>query len=428
MKNLMKPKIAFVGMTHLGLISAVAASEKGFDVLCFDPDLNLIDRLKKTNPLVSEPQLVELMHKNQNRLMFTSDSNMLRAYDVIYVAPDVTTDDQGQSDLSDLNNLLNTVFSNSSEENLIVILSQVPPGFSRSKVIDNRSIFYQVETLIFGQAINRALHPERYIIGSLNPTAELPIPYRFFLESHDCPILVMRYESAELAKISINMCLVSSVTTANTLAELCEQIGADWSEIVPALKLDRRIGQYAYLSPGLGISGGNLERDLATVVQYASQFNTDSGVVRAWISNSFHRKNWIWSVLNNLESKNSRQIQSIGVLGLTYKENTNSLKNSPALVFLALLEGRNKVILAYDPVASPNAAPTYVTRVQSAQEVLVDIDVLVISTAWPEFRSISTPTLIQNMKGRIVIDPYGMLDGAQLKTNGFTYYKLGESL
>ena len=100
----------------------------------------------------------------------------------------------------------------------------------------------------------------------------------------------MRFESAELCKIAINCCLVSSISVANTLAELCEGIGADWSEIVPALKLDRRIGAYAYLAPGLGIAGGNLERDLATVVRLADGIGSDAGVVKAWVANSRHRK------------------------------------------------------------------------------------------------------------------------------------------
>jgi UDPglucose 6-dehydrogenase len=423
----MKSTIAFVGMTHLGLISAVAASEKGFQVTCFDPDPDLIVRLKNLDPFISEPQLIELMHKNRERLTFTSDFKMLHKSAVIYVAPDVSTNDQGQSDLGNLNNLLNTVLISSARDNVIVVLSQVPPGFTRSKLTKDRSIFYQVETLIFGQAINRALYPERYIIGSLNPAEELPEPYRLFLESHDCPILVMRFESAELAKISINMCLVSLVTAANTLAELCEEIGADWSEIAPALRLDKRIGQYAYLSPGLGISGGNLERDLATVIEYANKYDTDCNVVKAWIGNSRHRKHWIWSVFKKLEMNDGRQVEKVGILGLTYKENTNSLKNSPAMVFLAQLEECNKEIVAYDPLAAQNAVPNYVKRAQSAREALKDIDVLVVSTAWPEFRSINPSLLIEDMRGRVVIDPYGMLDGGHLRAKGFTYFRLGES-
>ena len=109
----------------------------------------------------------------------------------------------------------------------------------------------------------------------------------------------MAYESAELAKISINFCLVASIAVANTLAEVCERVGANWSDIAPALKLDKRIGQGAYLSPGLGIAGGNLERDLRTIVQIGEAKKTDVGVVKAWLANSAHRKDWTWQVLQD---------------------------------------------------------------------------------------------------------------------------------
>lgn len=417
-----KTKIAFVGMTHLGLISAVAASEKGFDVLCFDPDHNLIESLKKAVPLISEPQLVELMHKNQDRLSFSSDPRGLERCPLIYVAPDVSTDDQGQSDLRVINDLLSIVFNNTTNSNVVIVLSQVPPGFTRSKIKDGRTLYYQVETLIFGQAINRALHPERYIVGCLNPLEALPEEYQSFLDEYCCPVLTMRYESAELAKISINMCLAASISTANVLAELCEKIGADWSEIIPALRLDKRIGPYSYLSPGLGISGGNLERDLATMVNYANQYETDDLVVKAWIANSQRRKNWPWTIIENLGIAKDG-VKQIGILGLTYKENTNSLKNSPALSFLSQISGHK--VIAYDPLAASDATPSYVSRVHSIQEVLKGADILVLTTAWPEFKLISVSMLLESMVGRVIIDPYGMLDGVELAANGFSYHRLG---
>jgi UDPglucose 6-dehydrogenase len=234
----------------------------------------------------------------------------------------------------------------------------------------------------------------------------------------------MRFESAELAKISINMCLVASVTTANTLAELCEEIGADWAEIVPALKLDRRIGQYSYLNPGLGISGGNLERDLTTIIGCAAQHGTDVSVVNAWIDNSKRRKNWIWNTYKKLESKRQSS-ERLCILGLTYKENTHSLKNSPALVFLSQLAGCN--VVAYDPVAAADATPSYVIRAQSILEAIRGAEILVIATAWPEFRLITIAILLENMAGRVVIDPYGLLGDLDFTSNGFSYFKLGVS-
>ena len=163
----------------------------------------------------------------------------------------------------------------------------------------------------------------------------------------------MRYESAELAKISINMCLVASIGVANMLAELCEGIGAVWSEIVPALKLDRRIGAYSYLAPGLGIAGGNLERDLATVERLAVAHNTDAGIVRAWLANSRHRRDWAARTIRTalLDAKPDAVI---AVWGLAYKENTHSVKNSPSLATIAQLPGTK--LRLHDPLVPASAA------------------------------------------------------------------------
>ena len=152
----------------------------------------------------------------------------------------------------------------------------------------------------------------------------------------------MRYESAELAKISINFFLVSSVTTANILAEVCEKIGADWNEIVPALQLDKRIGKYAYLKPGLGISGGNLERDLATILKISKEKHTHRSVIKEWIENSKYRKNWLSNCFRNdvLPNFSDGKID-ICLLGLAYKENTHSTKNSPSINFILELKDLN---------------------------------------------------------------------------------------
>ena len=203
----------------------------------------------------------------------------------------------------------------------------------RSAFCRRSALYYQVETLVFGQAVERATKPERTIVGCADPAAPLDPRFRAVLDAFGCPILPMRYESAELAKISINCCLVASVTVGNTSAELCEQIGADWSEIAPALKLDRRIGPYAYLTPGLGIAGGNLERDLATVQRLSDAHGTEAGLISAWLRNSRHRRDW---PLRQLHERVLSRVGEpvIGVLGVTYKENTHSIKNSPAVALI----------------------------------------------------------------------------------------------
>jgi len=419
------PVIGFAGMTHLGLVSGVAASEKGFRVVCFDRNATRVAALNRKELPVSEPQLDHLVVKNRDRLAFTASAGDLKGCDVIYVAPDVPTDDSGQSDLAPINELLERVFDAARKDAVIVVLSQVPPGFTRGKQRAGRILYYQVETLIFGRAVERALQPERFIVGCADPAAPLPAAYRSFLEAHGCPILPMRYESAELAKISINMCLVASVSTANTLAELCEKIGADWSEIVPALKLDKRIGQSAYLAPGLGIAGGNLERDLATVIRFAGELHTDAGVVKAWIANSRHRRDWAArTVREAVLAANPKAV--LAVWGLAYKENTHSVKNSPSLATIARLPGAR--LRLHDPVVPASAAghPGAIAT-KTALDAATGADALMILTPWPEYRSIDPSQLAQVMRGHVVLDPYAVLDQRVARVAGLQIHTLGRA-
>ena len=417
------PVIGFAGMTHLGLVSGVSAAEKGFNLICYDADAARIADLNQQKLPVSEPQLDDLVVKNKQKITFTANIADLQKCDVVYVAPDVATDDQGQSDLTVINALLDAVFSATRVDTVIVVLSQVPPGFTRVKQKEGRILFYQVETLIFGRAVERALYPERYILGCADPSLPLPENFHIFLQAHECPLLPMRYESAELAKISINMCLVASVTTANTLAELCESIGADWSEIVPALKLDKRIGPYSYLAPGLGIAGGNLERDLATVCNFADKHGTDSGVVRAWIANSQRRKIWAVKIINKV-LLNSNPLATIAVWGLAYKENTHSIKNSPSLA--TILELPTTSLRLYDPEVSSSVVKNFkAIECESALDAATGADALMILTPWPEFKIVPVHKIAKKMTGNIVLDPFGVLDANSCVENGIKQFVLG---
>src|ERR1700688_4702804 len=288
----MSPTVGFAGMTHLGLLSAAAAAAKGFEVIGYDTDSMLIEALHNDQLPVLEPGLPELVADNRKTLSFTADPAALGRCDLLYLAVDVPTDAEGRSDLDAIHRMVAQVAPVLGREATLVVLSQVPPGFTRALAMPPERLYYQVETLVFGRAVQRASTPERIILGCADPGQPLPGALASYLAAFNCSVLPMRYESAELAKIAINCCLVASITVANTLAELCETIGADWSEIAPALKLDRRIGAYSYLSPGLGIAGGNLERDLATVIGFSQEFGTDAAVIKAFVHNSRYRKDW----------------------------------------------------------------------------------------------------------------------------------------
>ncbi len=417
------PRIGFAGMTHLGLVSAAGAAEKGFAVVAFDPDPGTAAALARGKLPVLEPGLPELVQRNAPQLRFTAELSDLAACDVVYVAPDVPTDDLGQSDLAPLSRLLDRIDDALPEGTLTVILSQVPPGFTRGRWRAGRALYCQVETLIFGRAVERTLNPERFIIGCADPAAPLPVSYAEYLARYGCPVLPMRFESAELAKISINMCLVASVSVANMMAELCERIGADWAEIAPSLRLDRRVGAYAYLSPGLGIAGGNLERDIATVCRLAEGSGSDAGTARAWVANSRYRRRWPLRLLHEKVLSRDRDA-AIAVLGLAYKEETASTKNSPALALLADLGPF--AVRVYDPAvaASPEWHPNLV-QAPSALEACEGAQAVAIMTPWREFRDLDPRALARRMAGTTVLDPYRMLDAAGCRAAGLDYATLG---
>lgn len=417
------PTVGFAGMTHLGLCSAVAAASKGFATVGFDPDAETVGRLKAGNLPVVEPGLEEALKICRARLDFTSDAERLRSCDLVYVAPDVPTDAHGRSDLAGIESLLALVLAHTRKDAVIVVLSQVPPGFTRSKRRDGRLIYYQVETLVFGRAIERATRPERIIVGSPDPDAPLPAAFTAFLQAFDCPILPMRLESAELAKISINCCLVASISVANTLAEICERIGADWSEIAPALKLDQRIGCHAYLTPGLGLAGGNLERDLATVLRFSEEYGTDAGVIGAFVRNSTYRKDWALRTLHEALFSITRTAV-LGILGLAYKDNTHSVKNSPSLALIRHLAPWP--LRVFDPVVDASAAQhPDATGTTSALEAAQGVDALAIMTPWPQFRALDCTELARVMRGQLVLDPYRVLDPNRARSAGLDYRTLG---
>jgi UDPglucose 6-dehydrogenase len=418
-----RPVVGFAGLTHLGVNSAAAAAAKGFQVVGFHPDPARVQALAASRSPYAEPGLEALLAEHGARLSFHAEPEALSACDLVYLAVDVPTDDEGQSDLAPISAMIAAVRPVMKPGAALVILCQVPPGFTRALALPPERLFYQVETLVFGQAVQRALEPERFIVGAARPDQPLHPALERFLAAFGCPILPMAYESAELAKISINMVLAATITTANVMAELCERVGADWLQIAPALKLDRRIGPYSYLAPGLGLSGGNIERDLATVARLAALHGADQAVVTAWTANSARRKAWPLGVLR-AELLDGAPGARVAVLGLAYKEDTNSTKNAPSL---ALIEGLREPFTVYDPQAPGAAAGPLARPAPSALAAAEGADAVCIMTPWAEFRALDPAALAQAMRGTLVIDPYRMLDPARTAQAGLRVFRLGAS-
>jgi UDPglucose 6-dehydrogenase len=417
----MMPRIGFVGMTHLGLLSAAAAAAKGFDTVAADPDESRVAALRRGDLPVSEPGLAELLATHGARLRFESDPAAIADCDLVYVAPDVPVQADGTSDPAPVDLLLAWARNAVKPSCILVVLSQVPPGFTRRRLAPGSALFYQVETLIFGRAVERALHPERFIVGCADPAAPLPPALAAFLAAFSCPILPMRFESAELAKISINLLLVAQLSITNTIAEICEGVGAVWNEIAPALRLDQRIGQHAYLGAGLGIGGGNLLRDVATARRLAAETGGDDAVLRGFETNSRHRRDWALRALSRALAGTLQP--RVAILGLAYKQDTAETLNSPGL---ALAEALGDATLRlHDPVVDASAYSALGSAVGEPLAACEGCDAVAIMTPWSVYRALDPAVLAASMRGKILLDPYGMLDGAACAAAGLARHTLG---
>ncbi len=415
----MKLTIGYVGLSHLGINYAAASAVKGFKIVAYDKDIKLISSLKKRKLPFFEKNLKKNL-KNKN-ISFTNKSNDLKKCDIIFISKDIPTSASGKSDLSSINKLIKDVTRKLKKNTCVVILCQVPPGFCEKIKWYKKKLYYQVETLIFSQAQKRALNPERIIIGKFFKSIDKR--YLYYLKKFNCPIIKMNIRSAELTKISINMFLISSVTTTNMLSEISERLNADWNLISKSLRLDRRIGKYAYLNPGLGITGGNLERDLETLKRF-SNFNNNYRNFRNNLKNiSNYRRGWIFRKFQKVFRIN-KEIKNIGICGLSYKEGTNSVKNSPSIFFIKKILKKKIKINIFDPLIKKIKISKKIKICKSFNNLLKPIDLLIIATPWNKLKNFNI-NKYRNIK--YIIDPYQQLKLSKIN-NSIKYFTMGKSL
>ena len=401
----MKLTIGYAGLTHLGINYAIASAMKGFKIVCYDDNLDTISILKKKIIPFYEKNTEKNLKKKFKQFKFTNKITDLKNCDLVFISPDVPTDFNGKSNLLEIKKLIKKITKIIKKKCNLIILCQVPPGFTRSINWPLNNLYYQVETLVFSNALERAFSPERIIIGK--DSSKMDKKYKFFLKKFKCPILEMKYESAELAKISINIFLISSVTSTNLLSEISENIGANWLDISNALKLDRRIGRYAYLKPGLGISGGNLERDLETFKDYLKFNKIYENYSKNIKKISNHRKDWTFIQFKKI-TKDFKNLKKVGVLGLAYKENTNSIKNSPSISFIRKISFDNKYkINVFDPKIK--ILPNYknINICKNITDLMKNCEILLVATPWEIFRKINL-NKFKNIKA--IIDPYNLIN------------------
>ena len=401
-------RVAFCGLSHLGICMSIAAHGWNWDVVAFDLNDVRVSEIQSGVFDPAEPGVADFLKSSPDRFLVSSDLADIHDVDLAIIAIDTQLDESGGNDESEASELLKSIAKALKPTAPIVVASQVRPGFTREHSHLHERLFYLMETLIFGSGISRAISPERYVVGSRNPDEPLPPVLDDFFLAAGCPIHVMSYESAELTKLAANFVLAANITAANSVAEIAENIGANWGQVEAALREDTRIGSKAYISAGLGVGGSNLSRDLFGLRAIAETSGASTEVTNAILRHSNYMRSWAIRVLIRIEQEQG--LGSIALLGLSYKPGTVSTRNSAALEVVEAF-GADVSIRVHDPAVRlpPHLHGGKVHQFDSASQALDDARVVVVATPHPQYR-LDVESFIRGKPRAVIVDPFRLVD------------------
>jgi len=425
-------KITIFGLWHLGCITAAGLAELGYKVVGTDFDEKVVNDLSNSRPPIFEPGLEELLKKHLKRksLTFMFDKKpVLEVADFIFMTFDTKVDEHDQVDLSDINRATDEISKYIKNGSIVIVSSQVPVGTCSKikEVIAKKSkakfdVCYLPENLRLGEALNSFLKPDRLVIGANNDITLERVKKLF--EPLKCEKIAMSVESAEMTKHALNAYMAVCISFINEISDICELSRASAPDLVKALKTDRRIGPYAPINPGLGFSGGTLARDVQVLRRYGDMKNYDTKLLDATIEVNDRRKHLVFNKLKKIFG-DVKSLQ-VGILGLTYKPSTNTLRRSLSLEIAKDLISRGAIVKAYDPKIRgtiPSVPKLEVCR--TLEDVARKSDVLVLITEWPEFKKLPLKKIKALMKNPIFLDTKNFLNSRKFKKLKFSYMGVG---
>ena len=419
-----------VGLSHLGVVYSAGLASLGFHVLGMDVDKNAVSRLQRGDCVFPEPLLPGLMRLHGCNMDFTSDVARLAVCDTVVIAEDSGMTEDYRTDVSRILSLVDSVIPHLKPGVSILLTSQVPVGFPRDlrgRIHRQREalpfhLSYWMETVVIGDAVERFLKPDRIIIGFESVPNGLSHQAEKLLRSFGCPVLFMNYESAVLTKMAVNFFLASTVTFANELSNVCEAAGADMAHVIPALRLDKRIGPSAYIKPGLGFSGGHFERDLVSLSCCARSFGLGSPLLDLIRKESADRYRWLTRKIDSMIFARNPSPR-IALWGLSYKKNTDSTRGAPSLRVIRDYADRARIVV-HDPVVKL-AADLRVAAVDDRYDALEGADALLILSDWDVFKDLDVERLKSAMKAPVILDPLGVLCATGFVQKGVSYTTMG---
>jgi len=427
--------IGVIGLWHLGCVLSATWAKLGYKVVGFDYSVKTINDLNENKPPIYEPGLAELIGSamSADRLAFSSNISDLQNCDYVFVAFDTPVSDNDECDITQLRKAIIDVAGTLKKDALVIVSSQTPVGTCRDfrDILKGQNADLELvcspENLRLGSAIDCYFRPGRIIIGSETEKAKNMATELF--SSIDADIITMNLSSSEMTKHGINSFLANSVVFADQLANLCEVSGANIIDVVKGVKSDERIGQKAYLSPGIGFSGGTLGRDLRVLTKLNRDHYQCSSLYEDILEFNHKRKNFIIQKARKIVGGDLNE-KNISVLGVTYKPGTSTLRRSIPLEIVELLSSAGANVKVYDPKANWNElrAGIKMTIEDSIDKALKDADLVVLLTEWSEFKEYDWKKGRSLVREPNLFDAKNFLLNNNLPDSGFIYHGVGISL
>jgi len=427
-------QIAVIGVGYVGLVTAACFSDLGNRVIAMDISEEKIEGLKKGAMPIYEPGLEELVERNVKggRITFTTSyTEALKGTEFVFICVGTPSGVDGEADLKYVEAAARSIAENMTEALIVINKSTVPVGTGDwvadiIKKHQSKPVKFSVvscpEFLREGSAIGDFMNPHRTVCGSMDQdaaekVAQLHLPLR-------APSVITDLRTAEMIKYASNAFLATKISFINEIANICEQLGADVTEVAAGMGFDQRIGHH-FLSAGLGYGGSCFPKDVKALAYMAENMQVEPKILKAVMKTNEDRRTRIISrlteIIPDLKGK------TIGVFGLAFKPNTDDMRDAPSIDIIKALQAKGAVVKAYDPVSMEVAAPLLpgVEMKKNAYQGAEGADAVVVATEWNEFKQLDLVQIRESMKQPVIVDGRNIYEPAKMAKLGFTYRGVG---
>lgn len=431
--------IAIIGTGYVGLITGACFAEFGFNVTCVDNDEKKITQLRKGEVPFYEPGLEELLHNNikAKRIRFTS--NIAKAVEsslIIFIAVGTPPRGDGSADMKHVEGVAREISKHINGYKVIVTKSTVPVGTGeRLKKIISRHLKENIdfdiasnpEFLREGAGIEDFMRPNRVVIGTSSDRAATIMKDLYKpLNLIEVPLVMTEIKTAELIKYASNAFLATKVAFINELSELCESVGANVQTIAKAMGLDKRIGpKYLHVGPGYG--GSCFPKDTLAILQIAKKYDVELGIIKSVIkANEDQKEKAVKKIKTSMGKVKGK---TICILGLSFKPNTNDIREAPSIFIIEKLLKAGASIRAFDPVAMKDAKSVLsnITYCKDTYSAIKGSDAVVIVTEWNQFRNLDLKKIKRILKGDLFFDLRNIYDPEKARNAGLKYFSIGRA-